>query len=241
LAKWNIEAAFPWLNNYPIPAHTMSITTAKGGFLMMMFGLWKQVKKRILRNRRPLWTLGCFAMLMALSALPQPTSASASAIDQPSISHRLQERSEPLQVMLHRVFVCGEETEPLGLMKPETIVKLLGQHPEWSATLEEDGRTLRVMQQIDDLSAECKTNAYFGMDRNGNFSLFDGAPKGEKVMRTFFQLDVRFMESSLPKDQLDQLSEGIRVSDIDEYNSVLSTYSDYAMETEDVSGERQSY
>ncbi|MDF2835889.1 MAG: bypass of forespore [Paenibacillus sp.] len=231
----------PSLNNYPILAHTMSITTTKGGFPMMTFSLWKQVKKRILRNRRPLWTLGGFVLLLALTALPQPIFASETAFDRPSVNDMLQDRNTPVQVMLHRIYVCGEETEPLGLMKPETIVKLLSQHPEWSATLEEDGQTLRVMQQIDDLSAECKTNAYFGMDRNGNFSLFDGVPKGEKVMRTFFQLDVRFMESSLPKDQVDQLSEGIRVSDIDEYNSVLSTYSDYAMETEDVSSGRQSY
>lgn len=210
---------------------------------MMMFSLWKQVKKRILRNRRPLWTLGGFALALALAltAWPQPSAAIGSAMDRPSIGHMLQDRNSPVRVMLHRIFVCGEETEPLGLMKPETIVKLLSQHPEWSATLDEDGQTLRVMQQVDDLSAECKTNAYFGMDRYGNFSLFDGEPRGEKVMRTFFQLDVRFMESSLPKDQLDQLSEGIRVSDIDEYNSVLSTYSDYAMETEDAAGKRQSY
>lgn len=185
-------------------------------------------------------------MALMLTSWPQTSAAYASASDhpsgdQPSISHMLQDRNEPVLVMLHRIFVCGEEMEPLGLMRPETIVKLLSQHPEWSAALDKDGRTLRVMQQIDDLSSECKNNAYFGMDRLGNFSLFDGEPRGEKVMRTFFQLDVRFMESSLPKDQLDQLSEGIRVSDIDEYNSVLSTYSDYAMEAEGGSSGRQSY
>ncbi|MDQ6418609.1 BofC C-terminal domain-containing protein [Paenibacillus sp. LHD-117] len=208
---------------------------------MMWFSLWKQVKKKIRRNRRPLWTLGGFAIMLAIAAAPQPACAETDLYETPSIGSYLQDRNAPVQVKLHRIYVCGEETEPLGLMKPETIIQLLRQHPEWSASLEEDGRTVRVMQQIDDLSSECKSNAYFGMDRNGNFSLFNGEPSNEKVMRTFFQLDVRFMESSLPQDQLDQLSQGIRVSDIDEYNSVLSTYSDYAMETEDAASQKHSY
>lgn len=38
------------------------------------------------------------------------------------------------------------------------------------------------------------------------------------------------MESSLPQDKLDQLTKGIRITDMEEYNSVLSTYSDYAIE-----------
>ena len=47
-------------------------------------------------------------------------------------------------------------------------------------------------------------------------------------MRTFFQLDVGSMESSLPRDVIQRLEEGIRIQDMEEYNSVLSTFSDYA-------------
>jgi forespore regulator of the sigma-K checkpoint len=50
------------------------------------------------------------------------------------------------------------------------------------------------------------------------------------VVRTFFQLDVRSLESSLSKERLHELAGGIRVSDKNEYNSVLSTYSDYALQ-----------
>nr|WP_246427575.1 BofC C-terminal domain-containing protein [Paenibacillus phyllosphaerae] len=86
-----------------------------------------------------------------------------------------------------------------------------------------------MQQWIDDLSDACKESATFGVDKSGNLSLFDGPPKKEKVLRTFFQLDVNFMESSLPKEQVEQLTTGIRVTDKDEYNSVLSTFSDYAV------------
>lgn len=74
---------------------------------------------------------------------------------------------------------------------------------------------------------------YIGIDSNGNLSLFDGPPKQEKVIRTFFQLDVETMESALPSEVLNQLQAGIRIQDVDEYNSVLSTFSDYALPESD--------
>ncbi|GJM75082.1 hypothetical protein HMSSN036_72980 [Paenibacillus macerans] len=38
------------------------------------------------------------------------------------------------------------------------------------------------------------------------------------------------MESALPADVLKQLQQGIRIQDVEEYNSVLSTFSDFALE-----------
>lgn len=201
---------------------------------MMTFSLWKQLKRRLRRSRRPLWTLGGIAIWITASAcLGAAVTAEPSfahAYGQPSISEFLAGSKEAAPVSLRRIYVCGEETVSLGRLDTKGIVKLLREHPAWSASLDQDGETILVVQRIEDLSDYCKTHAYFGVDKNGNFSLFDGAPKEEKVLRTFFQLDIRFMESSLPEHQLEQLNQGIRVSDIDEYNSVLSTYSDYAME-----------
>jgi forespore regulator of the sigma-K checkpoint len=85
-----------------------------------------------------------------------------------------------------------------------------------------------MVEPEDDLSPHCRENAYFGMDKNGNLSLFEGIPEQEKVIRTFFQLDVQHMKSSLPGDAVNQLYSGIRVSDMEDYNSVLSTFSEYA-------------
>ncbi|WP_162848540.1 BofC C-terminal domain-containing protein [Paenibacillus nanensis] len=201
---------------------------------MMTFSLWKQLKRRLRRSRKPLWTLGAVAFWItasigcgaAITAVPPVLYAK----DQPSISEALANRTDAIPVILRRIYVCGEETESLGRLEGKGIVRLLMEHPEWSASLDRDGESVTVVEHIEDLSDYCKSHAYFGIDKNGNFSLFDGAPKEEKVLRTFFQLDIRFMESSLPDHQLEQLNQGIRVSDIDEYNSVLSTYSDYAME-----------
>lgn len=201
---------------------------------MMAFSLWKQLKRRLRRSRKPLWTLGAVAIwiigCLAAAVTASTPSAYAKEAAQPSVSRYLADRDDAVPVMLRRIYVCGEETETMGQLEPKQIVSLLRDHSEWSATLDEDGQTVVLAEQIEDLSDHCKTHAYFGVDRKGNFTLFDGIPKQEKVLRTFFQLDIRFLESSLPKEELDHLSRGIRVSDIDEYNSVLSTFSDYAVD-----------
>lgn len=205
---------------------------------MMEFSLWKHIKRRLRRNRRPLWMLGGITLWLFIGAcsFQQADTANAAATEPAAADHTesiiqsLQQQDGPLSVKLHRVYVCGEELKPLGRMKPNQIVRLLLAHPAWTVMLNSDQDTVVIEEQIDDLSNHCKTNAYMGLDKNGNLTLYDGAPKKQKVVRTFFQLDVRFMESSLPQDKLDQLANGIRISDMDEYNSVLSTYSDYAVE-----------
>lgn len=203
---------------------------------MMEFSLWKNIKKRIRRSRRPMWTLGCvLAILYAGLLWPDDAgfvqAAEASLPEAGSeLLEELKEADSPQTVMLHRVYVCGEERKLLGRMTGKQVAELLVQNPDWKAARDTDADRVVLEQQIDDLSEHCKANAYIGVDKEGNLTLYDGVPKKEKVVRTFFQLDVNYMESNLPQDKLDQLAKGIRVSDIDEYNSVLSTYSDYAVE-----------
>ncbi|MFD0588276.1 BofC C-terminal domain-containing protein [Paenibacillus sp. GCM10027627] len=218
---------------------------------MMTFSLWKQLKRRLRRTRRPLWTLGGIAfwlMVIALSAgaaVQLPVAAYAQGHEseaadsmllpqQPSISELLKERDKNVQVLLQRQYVCGEEFEALGSMNTKDIIQLLRDHPDFSASLNKDPEQVVLVQRIEDLSDYCKSHAYFGVDRFGNFTLFDGEPRKEKVLRTFFQLDIRFMESSLPQHKLERLTQGIRVSDMDEFNSVLSTFSDYAVNRNEI-------
>lgn len=202
---------------------------------MMLFNLWKNFKKRLRSKRRPMWTLGSIILSLlvgwlALARIEIVTAAAKPIEHQSSINQMLEKHTEPLSVELHRVYVCGEEAQPLGRMMSKQIMQLLLVHPEWKAMLDQEQSTIHLEQHIEDLSEHCKANAYMGVDKKGNLTLYDGVPKKEKVVRTFFQLDVRYMESSLPQDKLEQLAEGIRISDMEEYNSVLSTFSDYAIE-----------
>lgn len=132
-------------------------------------------------------------------------------------------------VVLETQYICGVETEQLGKMARPQMKMLLAQHPEWDATVGTSDE-LRLKQRVDDLSPLCKQQAYISIDAVGNLNLYEGKPAEEKVIRTFFQLDVGTLESSLPEGVLEQLQQGIRVQDKDEYDSVISTFSDYAVD-----------
>ncbi|MCM3785561.1 BofC C-terminal domain-containing protein [Neobacillus mesonae] len=131
------------------------------------------------------------------------------------------------EVFLEKNYICGVETITLGMFNQDDMILLIKQHPEWSGRLENDRLVLN--EHVNDLSPDCRSNAFMGMDTNGNLALYEGEPDEEKVIRTFFQLDIGTMETSLPEGVLEQLQKGIRIQDVDEYNSVLSTFSDYAV------------
>jgi forespore regulator of the sigma-K checkpoint len=179
-----------------------------------------------------MWALGCFVCILTLASVPSHASAAwQHTSEQPvrSVIEELAQNRQPVTVKLHRIYLCGDEMKQLGRMDGNSALRLLQRHPEWTAVSGKDGSVV-MEQMIDDLSETCKKSAYFSLDKFGNLSLFDGPPKEKKVLRTFFQLDVHYMESSLPKERVDELVNGIRINDKDEYNSVLSTFSDYAVD-----------
>ncbi|WP_160034369.1 BofC C-terminal domain-containing protein [Paenibacillus sp. An7] len=151
-----------------------------------------------------------------------------SSMAQASLLQQIRSNDKLRRVFLEKKFVCGTETVNLGNFTPEEMVTLIKQHPGWSGYIEAES-DLVVQETVNDLSPHCKENAYMSLDKEGNLTLFDGKPKEEKTIRTFFQLDVGSMETSLPAGVLEQLQNGIRVQDIEEYNSVLSTFGDYAV------------
>ncbi|MNP13860.1 hypothetical protein D3C76_1061590 [compost metagenome] len=140
-------------------------------------------------------------------------------------------RSEQVRIVhLNKKYTCGEEeSSVLGIMSPIEIENLMKKHPDWTGRVGAGG-DVWLEEYIEGLSEGCQEDGYIGVDKNGNLSLFEGPPDEEKVIKTFFQLDVGTMESALPEEVLKQLKQGIRVQDVSEYNSVLSTFSDFALE-----------
>lgn len=86
---------------------------------------------------------------------------------------------------------------------------------------------------IEPVDEKLSNDSYFGLDDHGNLSLFEGLPAEKKVVRSFFQLDIEYLESSLPQEIINQLYEGIQITDYAQYNSVLSTFSEYAIDITD--------
>ncbi|UKS27749.1 BofC C-terminal domain-containing protein [Paenibacillus sp. HWE-109] len=204
--------------------------------------------KRKLRRKRSLLTLGMFFLAgiagWQLYASNTGLNAGRSGADvrsamaqlTPVDNERLKETMETLKRItdsresyLLKSYVCGEEKSQLGLQTSEQLLAMQLKHPEWVFSLNAGGE-VTFTENIEDLSPACKEKAVFGIDGSSNLSLFNGTPTKDNVIRTFFQLNIQYLESSLPRDTVQQLHEGIRVSDIEEYNSVLSTFSDYAVE-----------
>lgn len=134
-------------------------------------------------------------------------------------------------VHMKTIYVAGEEVQTLsGQKSPDQLKVLIQKHPDWNGWISSEG-DLWLERRVNDLSPSTKKEAYIGVDGFGNLSLFKGPPASEKVLKTFFQMDMGSLKSSLPEGIMKQLHEGIRVQDIEEYNSVLSTFSDYARDT----------
>ncbi|WP_340025313.1 BofC C-terminal domain-containing protein [Paenibacillus sp. FSL K6-1096] len=140
---------------------------------------------------------------------------------------------EPVSRIVHlkTVYVSGEEVQTLpGVQSPARLKELIAGHARWSGRITREG-DLWLERSVNDLSPLTKKEAYFGVDEQGNLTLFQGPPEAERVMKTFFQMDMGSLKSSLPEGIWEQLHQGIRVQDLEEYNSVLSTFSDYARDS----------
>ncbi|MCM3746694.1 BofC C-terminal domain-containing protein [Paenibacillus pasadenensis] len=205
--------------------------------MFLLFSLWNQLKRKFLR--RPL-RLACSLAAAAALLLPglQADAAALYGGDAPGKSSAQRQETDggaasflndgkAAPVTLRRVYLCGEETQPLGQLPPEEVHRMLLEQPRLTATVE--GAAVVLTEQINDLSDNCRRSATFGVDSGGSLTLFEGPPKEEKVMKTFYQLDLQHMESALPKEELQRLISGIRVQDKDEFNSVLSSFGDYAV------------
>ncbi|MNI45101.1 hypothetical protein D3C73_995080 [compost metagenome] len=153
--------------------------------------------------------------------------AGASGLDTEQLLEEVSREAVSRTVHLKTTYVTGEEIETLpGRLSPAQLEVFITAHPAWSGWISGEG-DLWLERRIYDLSPLMKKEAYFGVDEQGNLTLFKGPPAGDEVLRTFFQMDMGSMKSSLPEETWKQLHAGIRVQDIGEYNSVLSTFSDY--------------
>jgi forespore regulator of the sigma-K checkpoint len=207
---------------------------------MGFFGAFKrQLKKRIRFKRRWLslgvWVLALGGLVWyAASESHNPEPAVATLAGAPKETESAVNAGKASETILHTLYVCGEEFNSLGVLSPEDIRKTAKEHPNWEYVGVIDNKaTFEV--HVDDLSSECKLNSYIGIDALGNLTLYDGPPREERAVKTFYQLDVEHLESSLPGEVVEDLKRGIRIRDISEYNSVLSTFSDFAVdETEKV-------
>lgn len=82
-------------------------------------------------------------------------------------------------------YVCGTETLSLGTLSSQQLETLLKQHSDWKGRLNTKGEVW-LERRVEDLSESCKERGYMGLSTDGQLTLYEGLPKREKVIRTFF-------------------------------------------------------
>jgi forespore regulator of the sigma-K checkpoint len=208
----------------------------KKAIYMSFANLIKQLKKQLKSGKRRL-SLGLLLLVLVgayigiekLKTFDSIEAAAAPQSQQQQVLERIEQSGNAHRVFAQKIYVCGQELAEIGKLSPNQIAQYYKEHPQDQIKLTSEGQVYFV-EQVEDISAACKHNAFFGLDKKGSLSLFEGPPNEEKIMRTFFQLNVEHLKTSLPQGTYNQLKQGIPISDLAEYNSVLSTFSDYAIE-----------
>ncbi|MCF6092744.1 BofC C-terminal domain-containing protein [Microaerobacter geothermalis] len=131
---------------------------------------------------------------------------------------------QPIEVVYQIRYVCGVTDE---IRETVLMDKLSQLDKEWELIRATD-KEMVYLKQVDDLAPACKENGYMGLSEGGVLTLFLGPPADKKVIQTFYPLDTERLESSLPSEELKLLQSGIRVRNLAEYNSILSTYGAFA-------------
>jgi len=215
-------------------------------------GLLKELKK-IFRRRRKLGLKFAFLLIVIgaawLALMPEQTDSKDQAkldrlrvkavetwVQSPSDAEKRDELAVFLQnhevqrnVEVYSIYICGEEKQSYGQLSSSQILDLMNQHQNWLVD-EMNDEAITFYEYVEDLSDRCKQSAYIGIDTMDHLTLFEGVPSTDNAIRTFFQIDVESLKTSLPQEAIDSLYNGIRVRDMAEYYSVISTFSQFAVD-----------
>lgn len=192
---------------------------------------WVKRLRQKLRNRRPALILASFIVL-ALTV-----GVRWYAIDQSDQADHNQEAAavlaaQKLEMVIQNRYLLG----PMVEERRTFSTKEMDQFHELAKNLtfikEEQGKYI-FERKVDDLSPVLKEKGVIGVDRNGMLTLYEGDPKENNVIQTFFQIDLERLETSLPAEEINQLQQGIHFSSLAEFNSILSTYGEYAVMSHD--------
>ncbi|MDF2858309.1 MAG: regulator [Neobacillus sp.] len=138
-----------------------------------------------------------------------------------------QQKTEPQQVtiILERVYLDGEISEESILESYWSIENFWAKYDQWQLVeMDEDKMVFRKIE--DDISPLLKTNGYFGLTDNGVLTIFNGRPGGSRIIQSFFQIDVKKLESKIQEELL----KGIPIKTKDRYVEVLETFKTYSIE-----------
>ncbi|MGG2095295.1 BofC C-terminal domain-containing protein [Bacillus sp. S13(2024)] len=134
------------------------------------------------------------------------------------------EQEPQITIMLQRIYLDGEVSQEIFRDKVVHLEKLLEQYKEWQLVDRDDVQVV-LQKRIDDISPLLKTSGYFGVSKEGILQIFNGVPETDNVIHSFFQIDMKKMESY----QRERLKRGIRVKSKERFVEVMKDMEQYYM------------
>jgi forespore regulator of the sigma-K checkpoint len=128
-----------------------------------------------------------------------------------------------VKVVLQRAYLDGELSEEVVNEEVFSMDAFWKTYQDWQLIDQNEDRIV-IKKQIDDISPLLKTNGYFGITGDGTLSIFNGKPETNDVIQSFFQIDIKKLESH----KHDELMEGIRIQTKDQYLEVLRALETYS-------------
>jgi forespore regulator of the sigma-K checkpoint len=129
----------------------------------------------------------------------------------------------PVKIVLERIYLDGEISEEVVQEKIYSMENFWAKYDQWRLK-KMTKKEIFFTKQVDDISPLLKTNGYFGITDSGVLTIFNGKPGESKIIHSFFQIDVKKLESH--KQQ--ELIEGIPIKTKDRYVHVLETFKLYS-------------
>ncbi|MED1468382.1 BofC C-terminal domain-containing protein [Bacillus salipaludis] len=141
--------------------------------------------------------------------------------------HLEQQTTEPrqLKVTLQRVYLDGELSEEVVQEISWSPENFWAKYDQWQL-ITRDGENLVFRKNVDDISPLLKANGYFGITNEGVLTIFNGRPGQSKIIQSFFQIDIKKLESK----KQEELLQGIPIKTKDRYVEVLETFRHYSTE-----------
>jgi forespore regulator of the sigma-K checkpoint len=130
-----------------------------------------------------------------------------------------------ITILLQRVYVGGDISEEIYTTDELSLDNLLQKYEGWKL-VDYDDEQITFQKHIDDISPIIKTSGYFGLSDDGTLKIFEGTPRKEKVIHSFFQMDTKKLQSY----KRQQLKNGIRVKSKSTFEKVLKDLKNYAKE-----------
>lgn len=132
--------------------------------------------------------------------------------------------NDQLQVILQREYLDGELSEEKITEWVWSIEEFKNKYRDWKI-IEQTKDHIVLHKMENDISPLLKTNGYFGITKDGTLSIYKGKPEEDKIIHTFFQIDVGKLEVY----QQEELQQGIQIISKDQFNSLIKEYREYAV------------